>query len=741
MEWTPEGWLSRRVGPDGTAESWTWDDEGNCASHTDPTGATTRFEYTHFDRLAARVGADGARYEFSYDTELRLTRVLNPQGMTWAYTYDAAGNLVSESDFDGRTVAYTHDPAGRVVSRTTPLGEQIATSYDACGRIVSKDVAGRVTRYTHDAAGRLVGLAAPTSTLVLERDALGRPLSETVDGRTTKYSYDAAGRVIRRTTPTGAVSEFSYDAVGMRTGLSSGGHALSFTRDARGRELTRTFGQAERPITLTSAWNESGRLASQVLATPDRTLRAQSYGYRADGCLERVTDDLSATSKVFELDPVGRPLQVTAENWTETYAYDVAGNQTRAEWPDRAQRGEGRGARSYAGTRLLTAGAIRCEYDAAGRTVVRQKSRLSRKPDTWRYAWDVENRLVSCRTPDGVLWTYAYDPLGRRTAKRRMADDGRTVLHSIHFVWDGTRLAEQTDTANHATTTWDYEGYRPLTQLERRVGLDAEPQHDVDSRFFAIVTDLIGAPSELVDEEGEIAWRTRTTVWGTTAWNRDAVAYTPLRFPGQYDDGETGLYYNCFRHYDPETARYVSPDPLGLEASPNPVAYVTNPHVRMDPEGLIAKGCTEDGGWYSGMKPSNLLDENKKRRTTTDMDINHIPAKASYAHLGEPGFKTSKDGGGAGMGPAIRMEHDDHVDVKTTGSDGAAVEWRAAQRQLIDSGRWDEAMKMDIGDIRGLYGDKYDGHIADMVESLKSNKKFQAMLESRGWTINYEILK
>ncbi|RNG18204.1 hypothetical protein EEJ42_27590 [Streptomyces botrytidirepellens] len=28
-----------------------------------------------------------------------------------------------------------------------------------------------------------------------------------------------------------------------------------------------------------------------------------------------------------------------------------------------------------------------------------------------------------------------------------------------------------------------------------------------------------------------------------------------LRFPGQYADPETGLYYNYFRHYDPETAR------------------------------------------------------------------------------------------------------------------------------------------------------------------------------------------
>lgn len=63
----------------------------------------------------------------------------------------------------------------------------------------------------------------------------------------------------------------------------------------------------------------------------------------------------------------------------------------------------------------------------------------------------------------------------------------------------------------------------------------------MDRRFFAIVTDLVGTPTELVDESGDIAWRSSTTLWGTTTWSRKSTAYTPLRFPGQYFDPETGL--------------------------------------------------------------------------------------------------------------------------------------------------------------------------------------------------------
>jgi RHS repeat-associated protein len=200
----------------------------------------------------------------------------------------------------------------------------------------------------------------------------------------------------------------------------------------------------------------------------------------------------------------------------------------------------------------------------------------------WRYSYDAEDRLTSCATPDGTVWHYRYDPLGRRTAKYRLAQDGLQVVEETRFTWDLVSLAEQTD-LNGITVTWEHEGHQPIGQYERKPG----SQEEFDSRFFAIVTDLVGTPTELIDETGEIAWHTQRTCWGTTAWNADATAYTPLRFPGQYADPETGLHYNYFRQYDPETARYTSPDPLGLEPAPNPFAYVLNPMAWIDLLGLL----------------------------------------------------------------------------------------------------------------------------------------------------------
>ncbi|NEY36226.1 type IV secretion protein Rhs [Streptomyces sp. PRKS01-65] len=583
LTWTVEGKPATQTHPDGTTETWTWDGEGNCLTHTGPHGGETRYEYGHFDKLTARTGPDGVRYAFRYDTELRLAQVIDPQGLTWDYRYDPAGRLTAETDFDGRTLTYTHDPAGRLVSRTTPLGEEITYTYDALDRPTAKDADGARTTYAYNLTGHLIRAQSPTSALELERDALGRVLSETVDGRTTRYTYDAAGRRTSRTTPTGVVTELAYDDAGNRTRLTVDGHALAFRHDALGRELERAFGGPRQPVTLTTAWDTAGRPARQSLAAQGRTLRSRSYTYRPDHHLTAVTDHLTGTVRQFALDPVGRPLTVTAESWTERYAYDAAGNQTHASWPDEAPHPEARGDRSYIGTRLLAAGRVRYEYDAAGRTVLRRRARLSRKPDTWRYEWDAEDRLTACTTPDGTRWTYAYDPLGRRTAKHRTGPDGSTT-ETVHFTWDGTRLAEETTSTTGVTLTWDHDGHRPLTQTERR--LSPADRSETDRRFFALVTDLIGTPTELVDETGHIAWHTRATLWGTTTWNRDATASTPLRFPGQYADPETGLHYNFHRHYDPDTGRYASPDPLGLAPAPNPMTYVHNPATAMDVLGL-----------------------------------------------------------------------------------------------------------------------------------------------------------
>ncbi|MBL3669345.1 RHS repeat protein [Streptomyces sp. M2CJ-2] len=631
LEWNADGQLARRTAPDGTTESWTYDGEGNCLTHTDAAGGVSRYAYTHFDLPLAGTRPDGSRYQFEHDNDLRLTQVTNPQGLTWTYEYDAVGNIVSETDFDGRTLTYRMDAEGRLTERIDALGGTISFERDRLGQVLRKNVDGRATTYTYDKAGRLLEAIGPEGELRYQYDRRGQVKTELVDGRPLVYSYDGLGRRIRRTTPTGHVTSYAYGADGLPARLTTGGRQIGFTHDAAGRELARTYGDA---ITMTSAWDEAGRLAVQHTTAGARAVTSRAYAYRADGHLTSVADRLSGT-RTFDLDPMGRVTAVHAPGWTERYAYDDAGNQTSATWPDRHPGGEATGERTYSGTRITRAGSVRFEHDALGRVTLRQKARLSRKPDTWRYEWDTENRLTSVTTPDGTRWRYRYDPLGRRTAKQRLAADGEAVVEEVRFTWDGLTLCEQTshrpDVPNTVVLTWDHRDVVPLAQTERILTADSG-QEEIDRRFFALATDLVGTPTELIDESGDIAWRSRSTLWGTTAWARDSSAYIPLRFPGQYYDPETGLHYNCFRHYDPETGRYTSPDPLGLGPAPNPVTYVENPYAGCDPLGLMPKYTKEEKAQKARQDALKAMDEAIERAQGGKMK------KAGNYHAHDHGF-------------------------------------------------------------------------------------------------------
>ncbi|MFJ7264944.1 putative T7SS-secreted protein [Streptomyces globosus] len=592
LTWSVEGRLLRRVNADGTEESWTYDGEGNCLTHTDAIGGVTVFEYGDFDLLTARTGPDGTRYTFTHDMELRLTGVTNPQGLTWNYAYDEAGRLTSETDFDDRTLTYGYDASGRLTSRTNAAGETTAYEHNTLGQVVRKDAAGLVTTYEYDVFDALAATSSQETTVTWLRDATGQLLSETVNGRTLTYGYDALGRCTSRTTPTGAQCHWTYDPAGRRSALTTEGRTLAFERDAAGQELARTLNPS---LTLTHEYDVMGRRTAQsVIGQDGRTLQRRGYSYRTDGHLTGIDDSLTGP-RTFTLDATARVTAVEASCWSERYAYDDAGNQTTAFWPTRHPGVEAQGDRAYMGTQITRAGSIRYEHDALGRVTLRQKARLSRKPDTWRYEWNAEDRLVGLTTPDGTSWRYRYDPLGRRIAKQRLSESGMVVEETL-FTWDGTTLCEQTSGA--ITLTWTHQGLHPVTQTERMA------QDEVDDRFFTIVTDLVGTPTHLLAEDGTTAWHTRTTLWGTTTWNRDATAYTPLRFPGQYFDPESGLHHNYFRTYDPETARYLTPDPLGLSPAPNPATYVDNPHSWTDPLGLAPcpRGAWEAKADFSSQK-------------------------------------------------------------------------------------------------------------------------------------------
>jgi RHS repeat-associated protein len=592
VEWGNADSPSRYTYPDGTSQTWITNGNGDVIATTDRAGFTTRYEIGPFHTISARIDPDGARHEFVHDGELRLTEVLNPQRLIWRYTYDPAGNLLREQDFNGRTMSYEYDAAKLVVSLTNGAGESITITRDPFGRPVAQRTGdGEVSTIGYDAAGRVLTATSPGAELVFTRDPVGRLLTETVNGATLTNAYDPLGRRTSRTTPSGHTSIWRYDRIGLPAALTTGGTRLTFGHDAAGREAYRWLGPE---VAVTSTWDDSGRLTARQLVEVDgpngvsRLRFGRSWTYRADGVPGSMTDSFDG-SRRFALDPVGRVTAVQAATWNERYAYDASGNLAFAV-DSRAADSPEAGPRSAEGTLVRRAGRTHYDHDAQGRLVRTVRHTLSGSRQVWTFRYDTRGRIVETTNPAGQRWLYQYDPLGRRIGKRRL-DSGGAVAEEVRFHWDAQVLAEQQRVLNGtvATTTWDHEpgSWTPISQDHRTSAANA-PQHVIDRQFHAIVTDLVGTPTELVTTDGRVEWRHQASLWGEERGGRRTVD-CPLRFPGQYHDRETGLYYNYHRYYDPATGRYTSPDPLGLDAAPNHHGYVENPLALFDPVGLISR--------------------------------------------------------------------------------------------------------------------------------------------------------
>ncbi len=598
LTWSVQGWLLGRRDATLAEETWRYDGRGNLVEAVDASGRVTRYDYGPFDVLTRRLAPDGGVVRLAYDDQCRLLAVTNQIGSTWSYERDLAGKVVVETDYDGRRTAFAYDLAGRVTTSISPTGDRTSYDLDPAGRVVGLDAAGTELAFRYDPLGNLLSAASPTDELTRELDRVGRLLTETVDGATTTWQRDEAGRVLERRTPAGVVSDWTLDASGRRTGLDLAGTQVGFRLDDVGRIVTADFvGGA-----IESAYDPLGRLTRRTVAGAGETDWQVAYDYTSSGELATVWDSTAGVRRL-ELDLSGRVTAITGDGMAaEVYRYDPADNLTHAAWlgaNDTASSGQG--AREFRGSLLVRAGRDQFDHDAAGRLVRRRRGLLSGGSKEWTYCWNALDQLVTVTTPEGHRWHYRYDALGRRTGKTHVEPDG-SEIESYRYHWDGSVLAEQVHAtpATATTTTWEHDGFTPIAETRaRRPGNAAEwTREEVDAEFSAIITDQVGTPLRMIGVDGDTTWASRPTLWGVT----EADPVMPLRFPGQYHDAETGLFYNLNRYYDPATGRYLTQDPLGLEPAPNPSTYPANPTVEIDPLGLSSNGTDRTSITYLGQK-------------------------------------------------------------------------------------------------------------------------------------------
>jgi RHS repeat-associated protein len=241
----------------------------------------------------------------------------------------------------------------------------------------------------------------------------------------------------------------------------------------------------------------------------------------------------------------------------ETYSYDAAGNRlSSADVP---------GTWQYDGNNALVGkGDYTFDYDENGNRILRQLG-----GELIHYHYDVLNQLTRIEDQNGqVLAEYGYDLFGRRIWKQ--VDGVRTW-----FYYTDEGLAAELDGSGAVTRSY---GFHPHS-----FGSSNPLFVKQGEQYYWILNDASGFPVRVVQPDGGVVWAGQHDSFGEVTVDYEALHY-PFRFPGQYYDQESDLYYNWHRYYDPDTGRYLSWDPA--EDGSNHYLYVeNNPTIYVDPDG------------------------------------------------------------------------------------------------------------------------------------------------------------
>ncbi|MGK8933014.1 RHS repeat-associated core domain-containing protein [Pluralibacter gergoviae] len=656
-----EGWL----------ETLAWSRQGLPEAHEGADGRRSEFRYDDAGRLIATRNPQGEEVRRRWDSRGRLAALENENGEAYRFRWGADSLLLEEEGLDGVVCRYQYDACGRTVARTFAAGHPDAITHrfawSAGGRLVARATPEGQTRYHYTPAG-LVGRIALHP--ALDENAWSRQAEQELS-----FSYDALGRVTQERGEHGALA-WEYDALGNKTALHlpdgralkqlyyGSGHLLSialdglpvtdFTRDALHRETGRTQGL----LTSRSEYDRLGRLHRRDVFTggahrpaPVRWSRRWDYDYR-NNLIREERDDNPFSWHRWQYDGAGRLL---AQDGTlpgqEQWRWDGAGNPL-----------DGQAAEAVAHNRVTGMNGIRWRYDVHGRTTEKDDGHTR-----WQYRYDGEHRLTEVisrprdRNRPQTRVSFRYDPLGRRIAKttQRQRPDGQAVgrTTTVRFVWEGYRLLQELHDEVPLTYVYsDPESYEPLARID---GL-SQPE------ILWYHCQPNGTPERLTDAEGQVRWEGQNSAWGRllseSSVKLDGYAQN-LRMQGQYLDRETGLHYNLFRYYDPDSGRFTQQDPIGLAGGINLYQYAPNALGWVDPWGLSCKNSWNEfqsrtKGFFSSSKaaanaykavkgkikpnfpdPRTYLEESHVRQHLAQFDggVSKIAWGVNRAEIGPPG--------------------------------------------------------------------------------------------------------
>ncbi len=512
---------------DGTRVARWRDDHGRTVAIAGPASGRNERSWGANERLVAERYADGGQSRFDYDAFGRVVLHVQREATKEETSTSVAwtGDEVAAVEHPEQVERYERDKNGRVVARHLRL------------RLESGETAPFALDYRYDEAGRLVAWSLPAGGWIhAVRDGHAQVVA-------LEWQPAAAETASAWRTP--LVSALERDATGLRRAVLGNRVVVDFRRG--------TEGALQRIHEHTAA-----RIGSRT--SPD-TVRID-HAFQFDRARRLLEWKRGTEARRHVFDERGQLVQAVHESaagrrlWR--YAYDANGNRTLAVQDGAATERD-----------------RRAELDAAGRVA---------RDGTREYRWNASGNLTAVIESGRVIARYRYNHRRERVAKRVALAAGD---HVTHYLYDPQRrLLAELDAGGEVQRQYVYLADRPIAVLDR-VATRAGANGAFVVRYLHL--NHLGAPEAASDERAHVIWRADYAPFGRRLPMRDARSGfdLALRLPGQYEDGETGLHYNDHRYYDPDTGRYLSPDPLGLAAGSNVYAYAgNNPLTNVDPSGL-----------------------------------------------------------------------------------------------------------------------------------------------------------
>ncbi|NJK31051.1 MAG: RHS repeat-associated core domain-containing protein [Deltaproteobacteria bacterium] len=547
----------------GIERRFTHDAENNIICASDGARMVT-MRYGGYYRLVER--REGCRVErFSFNSEDNLIAMVNTAGERSWIDLDERGLPIMERTFDGRAIQYERDPIGRVTGVRSPSGNTMAMVYDSSGRVISEIYSdGNVHAYAYDPDDMLREARNENGVVIFERDALGRLVCESFrpndeDAVWVRSEYQTDGARVSLESSFGAKQWIERDFAGHPVEVTVDAGIrwnARFERDPRGWETART-----QDGSVAQYWKRdaTGRPVERYIYVAHQLTRQETYSWSGDDRVAEIFDSEHGRYSMMH-DNSGRLLGWRSEQSADFRFIDENGRVFRNL--NSEDRDYGPGGRLDRDRQLVVV------HDADG-----QRIEQAKPEGKLRLSYDARGWLRKVERDEKVTVIFEYDALGRRICKRACGPDDATI-HAVRWIWDGEfPIHEIQDGQEPITWVYEPERWSAIAKIQGN-----------ESR--SILTNLAGAPAELYDTKTRHrCWQMRLDMFGSAT-----VVGNPheclLRWPGQYADVETGLYYNRYRYYDPETGLYVTPDPLGLAAGSRIWSYVDDPILWIDPLGL-----------------------------------------------------------------------------------------------------------------------------------------------------------